>query len=156
VILAAVLTLVAFALVMVETLIPSFGLLGLLAAGCYGLALVEAFAVESATGWTFVTLGVVLFPLALFLGFRVLPRTPLGRSLILEPPKQAERKSNPIPLDIVGRAVTDLRPAGMAEIKGVRTDVVSAGKFISAGTALRVVAVQGGRVLVEPQEESVS
>ncbi len=154
-ILAAVLTLVAFLLVMIETLIPSFGLLGLLAAGCYGLALVEAFAVEEATGWTFVTLGVVLFPLALFTGFRVLPKTPLGRSLVLQPAAAGPGMEAGVQPEARGKAVTDLRPAGMAEIQGKRTDVVSAGKFISSGTAVRVVSVQGGRVLVAPLEEEV-
>lgn len=154
-ILAAVLTLVAFVLVMIETLIPSFGLLGLLAAGCYGLALVEAFAVEEATGWTFVTLGVVLFPLALFTGFRVLPKTPFGRALLLTPPSAGPVANAPVTADARGRAVTDLRPAGTAEFQGQRTDVVSAGKFISVGTEVRVISVQGGRILVAPIEESV-
>ena len=43
----------------------------------------------------------------------------------------------------VGIAVTLLRPSGTAEIEGVRLPVVSEGEFVSAGTAVQVVARPG-------------
>ena len=147
---AIVLMLIAFGLVLLETIIPSFGLLGLLAATCYAFALIEAFAVEAATGWTFVALGVILLPLALLLGFRVLPMTPLGRALVLQPPKASGHQSS-IACGMQGQAVTDLRPAGTALIGGQRVDVVSVGAFISNGCAVRVLQVEAMRVLVVPE-----
>lgn len=48
-----------------------------------------------------------------------------------------------------GRALTPLRPAGTAELAGGRVAVVSQGEFIPAGAAVRVVQVQGQRVVVE-------
>ena len=47
-----------------------------------------------------------------------------------------------------GRAVTVLRPAGIAEIGGKRLDVVTQGDFIPEGAALRVEAVEGSRIVV--------
>ena len=47
-----------------------------------------------------------------------------------------------------GRAVTVLRPAGIAEIGGRRLDVVTRGDFIPEGAALRVEAVEGSRIIV--------
>jgi membrane-bound serine protease (ClpP class) len=47
-----------------------------------------------------------------------------------------------------GTAHTDLRPAGIAEIEGKRIDVVSDGGFLERGTPIRVVAVDGPRVVV--------
>ena len=47
-----------------------------------------------------------------------------------------------------GRAVTVLRPAGIAEIGGRRLDVVTRGDFIPEGAALRVEAVEGSRIVV--------
>lgn len=47
-----------------------------------------------------------------------------------------------------GVALTPLRPAGAARINGERLDVVSEGEFIPAGAPIRVVKVDGGRVVV--------
>ena len=48
-----------------------------------------------------------------------------------------------------GRAKTTLRPSGKAEFAGQVFDVVSEGEFIEAGAAVRVVTVEGARVVVE-------
>jgi membrane-bound serine protease (ClpP class) len=47
-----------------------------------------------------------------------------------------------------GVAVTDLRPAGSAEIAGERLDVVAEGGWVSAGSAVRVVHSEGWRLVV--------
>jgi membrane-bound serine protease (ClpP class) len=47
-----------------------------------------------------------------------------------------------------GVAVSDLRPAGVANIEGERMDVVSDGEFIKTGTNLEVIRVEGRRILV--------
>ncbi|MBF7082612.1 hypothetical protein IT084_06415 [Desulfallas sp. Bu1-1] len=47
-----------------------------------------------------------------------------------------------------GVAITPLRPAGAAEINGERLDVVSEGGFIHARAKIRVVKVEGGRIVV--------
>ena len=52
-----------------------------------------------------------------------------------------------------GRAVTVLRPAGIAEIGGKRLDVVTRGEYLPEGAALRVETVEGSRVVVAPVGE---
>ena len=52
-----------------------------------------------------------------------------------------------------GVAVSLLRPSGTAEFDGVRLPVVSDGEFVSPGTAVQVVTVQGNRIVVRPEEE---
>ncbi len=47
-----------------------------------------------------------------------------------------------------GRALTVLRPSGIAEISGRRLDVVTRGEFIPEGEALRVETVEGSRIVV--------
>ena len=47
-----------------------------------------------------------------------------------------------------GEVLSELRPAGSALIDGVPVDVVSEGVFVAKGTAVRVVAVEGSRVVV--------
>lgn len=47
-----------------------------------------------------------------------------------------------------GETVSELRPAGAAQIDGVPVDVVSEGVFIAKGQRVRVVTVEGSRVVV--------
>jgi len=71
--LAICLLVLAFGLALAEIAIPSFGLLSLMAAGAYVWSLVEAFNEGgSGTGWTFIGLGIVLLPIAIALGLKVL------------------------------------------------------------------------------------
>jgi membrane-bound serine protease (ClpP class) len=49
-----------------------------------------------------------------------------------------------------GVALTDLRPAGTAEVAGERLDVVSDGGWIDAGTPVRVLRAEGYRHVVRP------
>ncbi|MCE9592393.1 MAG: hypothetical protein K8S99_17955 [Planctomycetes bacterium] len=50
-----------------------------------------------------------------------------------------------------GRAVSNLRPSGRAEIDGQTIDVVTPGAWIEPGTPVRVVEVQGNRIVVEAE-----
>jgi membrane-bound serine protease (ClpP class) len=52
-----------------------------------------------------------------------------------------------------GRALTELRPTGRAEIGGEYYPVVSEGRWIERNTPLRVVRMEGNRVVVEAEEE---
>ena len=52
-----------------------------------------------------------------------------------------------------GRAVTPLRPAGTAIIDGSRVDVVTEGNFISNDMLVKVVGVEGMRVIVQEIDE---
>jgi len=53
-----------------------------------------------------------------------------------------------------GVARTLLRPAGVVDIDGVQLDVVSEGRFIVAGTVVKVVAVSGQRIVVRPVDDT--
>ena len=55
---------------------------------------------------------------------------------------------NPSLVNQTGEALTTLRPSGTAVINGKRVDVVSEGAFIEAGQMIKVVAVEGLRVVV--------
>ena len=51
-------------------------------------------------------------------------------------------------LNQTGQALTALRPSGTAVINGKRIDVVTEGPFVEPGTAVKVVEVEGMRVVV--------
>lgn len=154
--LAIVLLLLAMALVTLELMIPSFGLLSLMAAASYAFAIAEAFDYGATFGWTIVGVGILLLPIALALGLRLLPKTPIGRRLLLEGPQPENIQRGTLAperaslLGRTGTALTDLRPAGTALFDSERLDVVSDGPFVPKGTQVTIVAVQGLRSVVRP------
>ena len=67
---------------------------------------------------------------------------------------------NPINLaDMVGRegvAISVLRPSGQVQIRAVRYDAVAEGGYLEAGTAVRVMDVKQGSLVVRAQLPSSS
>ncbi len=51
-------------------------------------------------------------------------------------------------LNGTGTALTQLRPSGIADINGQRVDVVTEGDLIERGAQIKVVAVEGARIVV--------
>ncbi|MDW7614494.1 nodulation protein NfeD [Peribacillus simplex] len=75
------------------------------------------------------------------------------RKMILTDATKTEQGyvSNPNRVDLLGvegKALTDLRPSGTALIKDERVDVVTEGSFISKGSSIMIVKVEGSRVVV--------
>ena len=90
---------------------------------------------------------------------RVLPRLPLGRRLVLATGVEGDSapESDHLLRGRTGTARSPLRPAGIAEIDGVRVDVVSDGGFIDAGATIQVTRVDGNRIVVRqpaPRQEN--
>ena len=156
--LAIILLLTAFSLVTLELMIPSFGLLSLMAACSYGFSIAMAFEEGTTVGWTFVSLGVVLAPVAVVFGIKLLPRTPLGRRLLLTAPTADSIQRGTLPdhrqayLGRSGVTLTELRPL----FDNQKLDVVSDGPFIPKNTPVTMISIQGMRSVVKAQSPQVS
>jgi membrane-bound serine protease (ClpP class) len=140
--------------------IPGFGIAGVagivaLIAGL-GMTLVGAGATAAVIVAAF---GRVAISMLIAIGaglalLRVLPRLPFGRRLVLDTEMGAAQgymsppDSDRLQLGRTGTTLSPLRPAGVADIDGVRVDVVSDGGFIAAGTAIEVTRVEGNRIVV--------
>lgn len=150
--------LIAIGLVAVfaELLIPAFGLIGLAGMGSVVAAVVFAYNDHGeAMGTVVLATALVTTPLALFLGLKYFPRTFIGKRLILSDSFDRDRGyasyTSATYEGLVGRegrAKTTLRPSGVAEIDGTKHSVVTAGEFIEQGAPVRVVRVEGSRVVV--------
>ncbi len=137
-----------------EILFPSAGMLGLLAGAC--LLAGGWFAVrENGYGVLggYAVAVVALAPLSVTAAFRLIPRTPMGRKMILKGPSFAAREATEEGLGtLVGRqgvAQSPLRPSGIASFGERRVDVVTRGEHLAAGAIVRVLRVEGNRVIVE-------
>jgi membrane-bound serine protease (ClpP class) len=128
-------------------IIPGFGVAGLSSILMIGGGAVLAW-VKFGPTWG---MGSLLLAGAATWGVLVVaPRTRAGRQLILNDalPKPASNEESLLGKE--GVAQTPLRPAGVAELEGRRVDVVTDGVFVAARTPVKVVSVEGARIVVAP------
>jgi membrane-bound serine protease (ClpP class) len=154
--------LIGVLLLVVEVFVtPGFGVIGALGVGSVLAGLVLSLlgpgaSVDALVGVISRVLGsLLLAAISALLLLRVLPRTAVGRRLVLEAgmtaeegyvsPPEADREL----LGLAGVASSPLHPAGVASIAGRRIDVISEGEYIDAGEPITVIRVDGNRVVVK-------
>jgi membrane-bound serine protease (ClpP class) len=79
---------------------------------------------------------------------RFFPESRIGKKFISQSSTGELGVAKPELLNGTGVALTQLRPSGTASINGQRLDVVTEGGLIERGTAVKVVAVEGARIVV--------
>ncbi|MBI4976465.1 MAG: nodulation protein NfeD [Spirochaetes bacterium] len=151
---APALFLVGAILIVVEIfLIPGFGIPGvigflLMIAGIiisFGVNRIETAVIVVFFALVIATIGIVLIA-------RRLPKSPLFRKLSLNEEQHGYRSSDSFDT-LLGRqalVAATLRPAGQVEIDGKRYDAVSEGSFIEKGLQVKVIKVEGNRIVVGP------
>lgn len=155
--LAILLLLLSMVLLFCEVLIPSGGLLffgSMVALGCAVWSAWSAWWYPSPVlFWTFVMGALVLMPSSVMAAIQVWPHTPMGKKL--EPPTTeevtpyvAEQQRLAQLVGMEGQTVTPLNPAGLVLVQGERIHCFSEGMIVERGTTVRVLAVQGNRILV--------
>ena len=98
--------------------------------------------------------------IAIVIGLRIFPHTPIARRLTLTREFDAEEGFTSASSELEryvgmeGVAITTLRPAGTALIEGKRIDVVTDGEFIEKNAPVKVSEVEGGRIVVQPVTDS--
>jgi membrane-bound ClpP family serine protease len=155
---AAILLLgLGLALVVAEILFPSFGVLSVLATTAIVAAILMAFREDTGTGIQFLVATGVLVPVAIMAGLKIFPRTPIGKRMVASGLSfESRAATDERDLDLVGeKGVIEgpCRPSGMARIGDRRVDVVTRGGFLEKGDEIRVIEVQGNRVVVARMEE---
>ncbi len=146
-------------LVMLEFFVPSAGILGFLACTSLLVSLVLAFNADVYYGMGFLGFMIVALPMAIAMGLRLFPYTPVGRRVLLPPPGESPDDSDDLEPDLtdmigrVGKAYTMMRPSGAIELDGRTIDAVSRGMPIERGQWVRVVEAHSNRVVVVPVEE---
>lgn len=142
-------------LMVVEAFMPGFGLPGISGILLEVAAIVLTWFTHgpvAALGMTLLVLSVVA--IAISMSLRSAANGKLSRSkLILKDTESNEAgyrsaADMEVFLGKEGETTTVLRPTGMAEFDGVKLNVVSDGEFIPAGEKVRIVRVEGSRVLV--------
>ena len=143
-----------------ELLIPSHGLLTVAAVGSFVAAIVIAFFIGETEGFVTLLAAVLLAPFVLYAAIRVWPHTPVAKRLILKEGAgfgKAGDLSRLDPAAYVGRvgvAKTMLRPAGKVVVDRRTLDCLTEGDFIQPGRKVRIIAVQGAKVIVRAEDDA--
>lgn len=147
---------VGIVLIVSEFIVPG-GVLGVLG----GILLI----ISCVLGWIwypsygiFIVLGeVVGLCIGVVLGLYLMANTRLAGGLYMNESQQKELgysspHEDPALVGQEGTVYSPLRPAGTVMVDGRRVNAVSDGTYIDKGTPIRVIEVEGHRVVVEPTE----
>lgn len=152
---AILLFILGIVLLAVEVLfLPGFGIPGI--AGIAALAASVILAAPTVShGITSLVVAIILTIIIIALSIKFLPTRNVWKRLILGDRQTYEEGYNAPShelRDLLGKegvAITPLRPSGAVKIDDMRVDVVTQGGFIPSGTEIKVIKVEGTRVIVE-------
>jgi len=151
-ILPVLLQIIGILVVIAEIFIPSLGLLAVMALGIFLYSLYLVFTnISSTAGTVFAGLDLVLVPVLVVSGMKILAKSSLAlrRELSKQDGVVSQRQGLEAYINMKGKSVTDLRPSGMAQINSQRLDVVTDGEYIDADTPIVVTGVKGNQIIVE-------
>ena len=141
-----------YVLLVIEMCVPGFGAPGILGTI---LSVVGLFAMQPSPlmALALVIVYVALLLIALMICMRSVAHGRLSKSRLVlkEVATQADSEAGNDLSYFIGRtgaAHTPLRPAGIADLDGVRLNVVTEGDYIEKGAPVRVVRVSGNRIVV--------
>ena len=158
---AILLLVIGLAILVLELFLPSAGLLFVVALICVVGSVVVAFMTSATSGGAMIVVVVILAMILPGIGLKLWKMTPIGRRMFLdEPPSDEDAGATPSGfsdyhglMGEIGRTLTPLRPSGTTDFSGRRVDTVSEGVMIERGELVRVVAVEGRRIVVRRYEE---
>lgn len=155
--LTALCLLVGLILVIVEMHVPGFGAPGITG----GILLIVGILLTAKNfldAFILILVVLVVLGLALLAVLQSATKGKLNKNLVLS--HSLDKASGYIGTEDLeyflgkeGKTITTLRPAGISDFDGVRLDVVSNGEFIQKDTPVRIVSVQGRRIVVKAIEE---
>jgi membrane-bound ClpP family serine protease len=151
-----ILQLVGVVVIIAEIILPSGGILSIVALSVFGYSLYIAFSEISKTvGFAFVAADLVLIPVLVIVGLKLLARSPVTLRKTLSREEGVSSQSSELEsyVGTQGNAVTDLRPAGIAVIYGKRVDVVTRGEYLEKDSEIIVTAVTGNQIIVRKKDE---
>ncbi|HWN97381.1 MAG TPA: NfeD family protein, partial [Methylomirabilota bacterium] len=141
-------------LLVLETFLPGMiaGILGLF---CLAAGVIQSFSTFGPKIGSYVLAGVIVgLMLGTVIWVKYFPQTRMARVFTSNRTVGDIGTERPELLNQTGAALTPLRPSGTALIGGHRIDVVTEGALIERNTPIKVVAVEGMRVVVRALSET--
>lgn len=141
-------------LLVIEIFVPSFGLLTVCAIACAAGGGMIFFQFGTLSGIIGIITALIVVPVVWIISYRVFPKTPFGRHVILGKPDR--QRGDAIPdapelqslLGAEGIVLTPLRPVGMCSFNGRRIECVAETGYIEREKKIRVIRVEGTQLTV--------
>lgn len=146
-----VLQLAGILVIIAEIIIPSGGLLSLMAIGLIGYSLYFVFTMmPHSTAMVFILADIFIIPLAVYIGLKLLAKSPATLNTSLSREKGFVSQSPELEkyIGMEGEVISDLRPSGTASINGKRLDVVTRGEYLEKSSKIIVLSVTGNQIIV--------
>jgi membrane-bound serine protease (ClpP class) len=143
--------------ILAEMFLPTAGVLGAAGLGSIIASIVVVYRhFGSLTGSLYLAAVAVLIPALIALYFKLFPRSPMGRWLMIRKAPGTgpggEPGAEPGPFAELagreGRTLTALRPVGLVLIGDRKYSAVSGGEFVERDRRVKVLKVEGSRILV--------
>lgn len=151
--LPAIAFIIGFVLVIIEMFNPGFGVPGIsgVLSLIVGVILMASTPLEAIILVFIIT---VILGIALMVVFYLASKGKLSKRMVLSEKLDSESGFNGTEdlkyfLGKEGKALSVLRPSGTGEFDGLKLDVVSQGEFIQKGSNIRVIRVEGRRIVVD-------
>ncbi len=150
-ILPLVLQIIGVVVIIAEVILPSGGLLSILAVSVLGFSLFKAFAISQNIGMLFTGVDVIMVPMLVLSGLKLLAKSPvtLRQTLSKKDGVSSQKSDMDQLLNTSGIALTDLRPAGSIRINNKKLDAVTQGEYIDKDTNISVIQVTGNQIIVK-------
>lgn len=135
-------------LILLETILPGL-IAGIAGFTCLGAAVAIGYSTYGAATGTWILLIVAaLLLVGTVVWLRFFPHSRMAQRFVLKRNIDGVATQAPALLHQTGTAFTILRPSGTAIIGGRRIDVVTEGSLVDRGAPIKVVAVEGMRIVV--------
>ncbi|WP_278320236.1 NfeD family protein [Inediibacterium massiliense] len=144
---------VGIILLFVEMAIPGFGAPGIGGVLCMITSIVLA-SDSFVLGITSLVIALVLTVIVAGILIKYGPKNRYLDKIILSTKLEKEKGFVSIKedLSLIGKegvAITSLRPSGMVQIEEKRIDVVTEGEFVEKGTRVKIIKIEGRRIIVQ-------
>lgn len=152
-----ILQLAGMLVIAAEVLLPSGGILSIIALGLLGYSIYLAFTqISFDAGMILIIADLIILPVVAIIGLKMIGRSPFALKASLKKSEGVVSYDENL-AQYVGKngvAITNLRPAGTVRIEDKRIDVVTRGDFIEKGEAVIVSKVEGNRVVVRKTQQN--
>ena len=141
--------LMGMGLIIVEVFLPGFGLPGISGIALIGTGIVIAgihYGAVTAVGFLLVIIAILAVLISWVL--RQAAKGAKSKLFLQDAQEMNHSEDMKVLIGRTGVAKSMLRPSGIGDFDGVRLNVVTEGGFIESGAAIRIVNVDGNRILV--------
>lgn len=161
-VIAIILYMAALALAFIDIFIPSGGMLIILSVVAAFAAILFGFQSSMSGGMTMLTLVAATVPAFAYVAIKIWPHTPIGKRMILHPPRQAaeSKQDETSPQhELVGTVVlieSALMPSGQVKIGHRRWNAVMENGVAEAGQVVKVVGIRERNLIVRLSNEPLT